>query len=158
MGEELLGASPFTLTKKIVFMKYFSISELTRSQTAAKHGILNRCDSDQKKNLEALVKNVLDPAREEYCKPILVSSGFRCEEVNTLVGGAHNSQHLKGEAADIYTNEGPEGNLKVANIIIARGQFDQLIFEGVRSDGLPRWIHVSWKRNGHNRKQVFSYR
>ncbi len=77
-------------------MKYFSISELTLSQTAAKHGILNRCDSEQKKNLEALVKNVLDPAREKYCKPILVSSGFRCEEVNTLVGGTRNSQHLKG--------------------------------------------------------------
>ena len=52
-------------------------------------------------NVKALVENVLDPLREKYGKPIKVNSGYRCPKHNLAVGGATQSQHMKGEAADI---------------------------------------------------------
>ena len=57
-------------------------------------------------NIEALVENVLDPARERFGKPIYVNSGFRCAVHNKTVGGVKNSQHMKGEAADISAGSG----------------------------------------------------
>ena len=81
--------------------KYFTLSELCNSNTAKKNGINNIPNSTQKANLYQLIKNILDPVRECYGAPIYVNSGFRSPEVNKLVGGAANSQHLTGQAADI---------------------------------------------------------
>lgn len=91
-------------------------------------------------NLEGLVANVLDPVREAYGKPIVVNSGYRCQVHNTAVGGVKNSQHMKGEAADVRPRE-------VGKIIERLGKFDQLIY-------YPTFVHVSWKRIGQNRKQI----
>ena len=136
-------------------MKWFTISEMLYSPTAVKRGIWNGCDRDKENNLEALVDNVLDPARQKYGKVIHVSSGYRCPQLNTLIHGALESQHLKGEAADIYTDAGPQGNRELARIIVALGRFDQLILENVPGTNLlPQWLHVSWKRGGVNRKEV----
>ena len=136
-------------------MKYFTISEMIHSGTAVERKIWNGADKEQENNLTALIENVLDPARERYGKPIRVSSGFRCPKLNSAVGGALQSQHMKGEAADIYTDEGPQGNLELGRIIVALGRFDQLIFENVPGTHLlPQWLHVSWKRGGGNRKDV----
>ena len=52
-------------------------------------------------NVEALVREVLDPARERFGGPIRVNSGYRCPKHNLAVGGVRGSQHMKGEAADI---------------------------------------------------------
>ena len=52
-------------------------------------------------NIEALVENVLDPAREKLGMAIAVNSGFRCPRHNAAVGGVPLSQHMVGEAADI---------------------------------------------------------
>ena len=93
-------------------MKYFTISEMLYSPTAVKRGIWNGCDREKEDNLEALVDNVLDPVRTRYGKAVHVSSGYRCEQLNTLIHGALGSQHLRGEAADIYTDAGPQGNLR----------------------------------------------
>ena len=82
-------------------MKYFTISEMIKSETALKHGIWNGASLEVEENLRALVEQVLDPLRERYGKPIRVTSGYRCPRLNTLVGGSPNSQHMKGEAADI---------------------------------------------------------
>ena len=86
-------------------MKYFSISELTRSDTARKYVIDNTPNEEVKKNLEKLVKNILDPLREHYGYPIHISSGYRCPELNKKVGGTRTSQHLSGRAADICMND-----------------------------------------------------
>ena len=140
-------------TKKV--MKYFTISEMLYSPTAVKRGIWNGCDRDKENNLVALVDNVLDPAREKYGKAIHVSSGYRCQQLNTLIHGALESQHLKGEAADIFTDAGPQGNLELAKLIIASGKFDQVILENVPGTSLmPQWVHVSWKRYGTNRGDI----
>lgn len=136
-------------------MKYFTISEMLYSPTAVKRGIWNGCTRAQEDNLESLVSNVLDPVRQKYGKAIHVSSGFRCAQLNALIHGALQSQHLQGEAADIYTDAGPQGNLELAKLIIASGKFDQVILENVPGTSLlPAWVHVSWKRSGGNRQEI----
>ena len=90
---------------------------------------------------------MLDPLRDLFGKPVLVSSGFRSNDLNRAVGGAATSQHMKGEAADIYTGT-KEGNKKLFELIRDNLPFDQLIDEKDFS-----WVHVSFKEIG-NRKQI----
>lgn len=77
-----------------------------------------------------------------------MNSGYRCPQLNRMVGGKPTSQHLKGEAADI-TAGSKEENRKLFAYIRANLTFDQLIDEKNFS-----WVHVSFKRNGENRKQI----
>ena len=129
-------------------MKYFSISEMLKSDTAIKQRLWNGAPKEAEENLRALVDEVLDPLREAYGRPIRVNSGYRCPKLNTLVGGTPNSQHMRGEAADIQPVVGNEADLpELARILIENGKFDQLIL-------YPTFIHVSYKRLGWNRKQV----
>ena len=81
--------------------KYFTIDELCRSNTADKMGIRNVPSADIKEKLEVLINELLDPVREAWGKPIRVNSGYRCPKLNKAVGGVANSQHMKGEAADL---------------------------------------------------------
>ena len=104
-----------------------------------------------RENVEALVEQVLDPVRERLERPIFVNSGYRCQKHNAEVGGVPGSQHVKGEAADIRV-EAPEqvgGDVvkRLGKVIEELGKYDQLIY--YRS-----FIHVSWRRNGVNRRQV----
>ena len=99
-------------------------------------------------NVKALVENVLDPLREKYGKPIKVNSGYRCPNHNLAVGGATQSQHMKGEAADIAMVHGSRFKVHdLTQAIVENGRFDQMIV-------YPTFVHVSWKRNGPNRHQV----
>ena len=112
----------------------------------------NKLPDGVEENLQALVDNVLDPLRERYGKPIKVNSGFRCLVHNKTVGGVPNSQHMKGEAADIIPVSSEKIKVKselerLVKIIEELGKFDQLII-------YPTFVHVSWKRSGGNRKQV----
>lgn len=106
---------------------------------------------EARENVRALVDNVLDPVRTLYCGAIRVNSGYRCERHNKAVGGAKHSQHLCGEAADVSSKD----NLKIARLIVMNGVWDQLILEEVPRNGLtPRWVHVSYRKDGRNRKQI----
>jgi len=101
-------------------MKYFTINELCASATASRLGIQNIPTEEIKTNLIALVDNVLDPLRTEYGKPIIVSSGFRCNMLNLAIGGSKTSQHMKGQAADIYcTNASLEGNKEIFDLVLS---------------------------------------
>lgn len=124
------------------------MGELCASSTADARGIKNTPPLQEAGNLKALADNVLDPLREWYGKPVYVNSGYRSPVLNRLVGGAANSQHLKGEAADI-TAGSREENRKLFDYIKSHLPFDQLIDEKDFS-----WVHVSYKRTGNNRKQV----
>ena len=129
-------------------MKHFTISEMLKSDTAIKQRLWNGAPKEAEENLKALVDEVLDPLREAYGRPIRVNSGYRCPKLNNLVGGTPNSQHMRGEAADIQPVIGNEADLpELARILIENGKFDQLIL-------YPTFIHVSYKRLGWNRKQV----
>ena len=131
-------------------MKYFTMSELTSSPTARRKGIDNTPNGVQRAALTALVTNILDPLREAYGKPIVVTSGFRCPRLNRAVGGVAKSQHMKGEAADIRTlSDRPSDNRKLFDLIIKLGlPYDQCIDEYGYN-----WIHVSYTSQG-NRRQV----
>lgn len=82
-------------------MKHFTINEFEKSAKAYQLGIDNTMPSRQKKNIEKLVNLVLDPLREAIKEPIIISSGYRCPRLNKAVGGAPDSQHVAGLAADI---------------------------------------------------------
>ena len=135
-------------------MRYFTIGELCQSNEAAQRGIPNHPNTAQKMNMEKLIDRVLDPIRSLYGKPIYVNSGFRCLTLNKVVGGAKNSQHMKGQAADI-TGVNPSENKKIWDIVMFLLQegdidFDQLIDE----KSLSR-IHISYNED-NNRGQILT--
>lgn len=143
----------FNITKlhKIIekAMKYFTINELCRSETASKHKIDNTPSAEIIANLTALVDNVLDPLREAWGRPIIVTSGYRCEVLNKFVGGVPTSQHKKGQAADISTGS-IEDNKKLFDLAIKlKLPYDQIIDEyGYK------WVHISYsstRRRGNIR-------
>ena len=120
-------------------MKYFKMKEFECRDGCA-------MPASARENIEALVSAVLDPARERLGKPIYVNSGFRCPRHNAAVGGVHNSQHMRGEAADIRLTEIAD-NAEIVSAIKENGRWDQMIV-------YPTFVHVSYKRNGANRHQV----
>ena len=132
-------------------MKYFNIAELSDSAVARRLKINNKPDAAVVENLKALVQYVLDPAREALGERVMVNSGYRSPSLNRCVGGAVDSQHVKGEAADLRTRSA-EGNRRLFEILKTL-PFDQLIWER-GNDKAPAWIHVSYKRNGNNRGEV----
>lgn len=128
----------------------FTLNELVYSVTAEANKIDNRPNVKVVANLKALCENVLQPLRDNLGCAVIISSGFRCAELNKKVGGRPNSQHLLGEAADFVV---PQRNLKdVFNYIKAHLPYDQLLFEYNPSG--DRWIHVSYRADGKNRRQA----
>lgn len=81
--------------------KNFSLAELTRSETAARRGWSNTPDSVALGHLIMLAWYVLEPLRDKLGRPVLINSGYRSSLVNSAVGGADNSLHLRGRAADL---------------------------------------------------------
>lgn len=124
--------------------KNFTLEELCI--TTSRLG--NVPDATSLLNLKTLVQEVLQPLRDLYQHPIKVNSGFRSAAVNAAAGGAKDSQHCKGEAADLDAAD----NSALFSLIRSRLKFDQLIWEGGDSVQ-PAWVHVSF-REGHNRGQV----
>lgn len=126
-------------------MKYFTIEELCRSTTANRLDIDNTPDKEVVENLTALVDNILDPLRERFGHPTMVTSGYRCKILNRAVGGADSSQHTKGQAADISAVNTAD-NARLYDIILNELPFDQLIWEK-GNDRFPAWVHVSFSRH-----------
>ena len=129
--------------------KYFTLDELIHSDTADRLGINNTPTCDAISNLDDLVTNALDRLRSEWGRPIIVTSGYRCKELNAAVGGARYSQHLKGQAADIVSDDF-ESFRRFVRRWCKDNEFDQCIFEH-SSDS--EWIHISFNR-GRNRRQM----
>lgn len=135
----------------MILTKNFSLEEMYRSDTARRCGIDNKPQTEEVvENLRALCLEVLQPLRDHLGKPVVVSSGYRCKDLNKKVGGVENSQHLKGEAADIKVRDREE-LIDVMCYIMDETDFDQLIRE---KSGSTEWVHVSHKRNGNNRRMV----
>lgn len=132
---------------------HFALSEFTASATADKYGFKNTPNDTQLANLRALCENVLEPLRQHFNVPVHISSGFRCPKLNALVGGAPNSQHKTGEAADIRIPDIATGN-QWFEWMEDNLQFDQLIKERPTKTSKSFWIHVSFKRTDTNRQQV----
>ena len=131
----------------------FRLAELTKSQTAIRLGINNQPNPEQLANMKHLIINLVQPVRNHIKLPMAVNSCLRGEELNERIGGAKNSQHVKGEAIDIEAMG--MSNLELGDTIRAHFEFDQLIYEFLEEDD-PKagWIHVSLKREGENRGEV----
>lgn len=126
--------------------EHFTLEEFVYSETAIRKGIDNAPNESVEANLLALCRDVLEPARVEYGKAMIISSGYRCEELNKAVGGAKTSLHMQGLAADIVCS-----NPRKLFDVLKKGKFDQLLWE---HSGKTQWIHVSYKPNGKNRQQA----
>lgn len=114
----------------------FTLEEMTHSQTAVRKGYANDPSPTAVERLRQLCKLILEPLRKELRKPIIISSGFRGREVNSAIGGAVNSQHMKGEAADIMVPGFPP-QIVFETIIKLKLPYDQVIQE------FDQWVHVS---------------
>ena len=149
--------------------EHFTLEEFTFSSTAKARGIYNTVSSQRViENLRNLCEQVLEPLRSYANQPLTISSGYRCKALNKVVGGARNSQHMTGEAADIhiplYDFKDSTGS-RLTDIETAREwmqwltdntDFDQLILETMNRKIF--WIHVSCKRNRSlNRHQVIRF-
>lgn len=102
----------------------FTLAELVHSDTAVRRGLRNVPDAAAIANLRALAVNVLQPIRDQF-GPVRITSGYRSGPVNAAVGGARNSQHTTGEAADFAVAGATQE--KVRAWIVANLRFDQLI-------------------------------
>jgi hypothetical protein len=134
----------------------FTLQEMTKSQTAARLGIDNTPTEEHISSLQALCENVLEPTRDHFDAPVIVSSGYRSAFLCEEIGSKPTSQHCKGEAVD-FEIIGVD-NHKVASWIDSNLDYDQLILEFYES-GKPNsgWVHVSYKSDGQNRKQALTF-
>lgn len=137
--------------------QYFSFAEMIRSETARKKGIDNTPTWDVIDNLRDLCDNILDPLRAAYGKRVRVSSGFRCEKLNTAVKGAKTSVHKRGSAADLQPIDDTFANFRdfVVEWFRATGtKFDQLLVERDKKEG-TMWLHIGQYNNaGQQRGQI----
>ena len=134
--------------------EHFTVEEFERSSTADRLGIINQVPESLIPNLRALCVEVLEPLRAFAGKPIVISSGYRCPALNQAVGGVPQSQHLRGEAADLHLPSIAEGRAWF-RWLMDNTTFDQLIWEHDRRGS--HWIHVSCKAaTGRNRNRVVS--
>lgn len=124
----------------------FSMSELIHSDKAIQHNINNMPDIKSLDCMLDLIVYCLQPIREYIKKPMIITSGYRNKEVNKLVGGKTNSQHLKGQAAD-FIIKGMPVNQVIEKIKASGIEFDQLLNE------YNQWTHISFNK-GKNRHNV----
>lgn len=132
--------------------KNFSYREFEKSETADRLGICNVIVDVRVRNaIRALVLNVLQPLRDKLGRPLHISSGYRRPDLNREVGGTPDSQHTRGEAADIYVLLGD--GTRMPSVELAR-MIDQL---GLPYDQLilyPTFVHVSHKLSGTQRHRI----
>ena len=129
----------------------FSLSELTKSQTAERKGIDNTPSTEHQENLKLLCESVLQPVRDHFGKVVTISSGYRSPELCVAIGSSTKSQHARGESADFEIFG--LSNKVLADYIDQNLHYDQLILEyWNESDPNSGWVHCSFSA-GNNRKQ-----
>lgn len=128
----------------------FTLEELCRSDKACDLQIINQVtDAEHLNALRTLARTVLQPIRSMHGGPVRVTSGYRRPELNKAVGGVPTSQHCKGEAADITVGSNEANKALFERVALSDIPYDQLILEFG-----GKWIHVSHKLNGAQRRQV----
>lgn len=139
-------------------MVWFSILEFTRSETATRLGIDNTPSPDIRNNIRLFVETILDPIREDWGGPIVVSSGYRCDRLNRAVGGVVNSGHKYGFCADLQVSGGELRLRKFAKFVKKwmedhQMAWDEIIYE--RANGVV-WLHFCWiGKDGRQRMKSF---
>lgn len=132
--------------------EHFALEEMVYSSTAKQKGLKNEPNESQIENLKLLCEYVLEPIREKIGCPLVISSGYRSEKVNALVGGSKTSQHILGQAADIQIFDKTKTNVDLFNTIVemirsGEIQIGQAIWEFGETE--PNWVHVSLPTSRH---------
>ena len=134
----------------MILSKNFTLQEFTKSVSAIRNDIDNSPNAEHIRNIQLLVKYVLQPLREALGSPIRITSGYRSEALNKAIKGSKKSQHCKGQAADLqFKVNGVMSNKMIWDKIIELDlPFDQMINEFDYS-----WIHISYNHE-YNRKAM----
>ena len=134
---------------------HFSLSELTYSRTARKMGIDNTPTPLVIDHLIYMCVNLLEPIRKKIGTPVLVTSGYRCAELNKAIGGSSRSEHVYGSAVDIKCF-GITDDLMFARLIeeIPDLTFNQFILEYYHPKENNSWIHISCKTGGNKKQKL----
>jgi zinc D-Ala-D-Ala carboxypeptidase len=138
----------------------FHLEELIKSQVAERKGINNNPSPMQIENLKALAVNILQPIRSQFDKPLIISSGFRCAQLNIEIGSSVHSEHCadnKSAAAD-FEISGVD-NKELAEWIKSNLEWNQLILEFYR-EGEPSsgWVHCSYSTDLNKKQSLIAYR
>jgi hypothetical protein len=129
-----------------------SLKELTKSESATRFGISNEPTEEALSNLQKLATHILQPIRDHFGKPLIITSGYRSPELCVKIGSTTTSQHTKGQAADFEI--GGIANKDLSDWIHQNLDYDQLILEFWKpEDANSGWVHCSFKGEGQNRKQ-----
>ena len=130
---------------------HFQLKEFIESRTVQQYGIANAPPAEAVENLKALCLHTMEPLREAMGLPIIITSGYRCKELNERIAHhSRKSQHMSGQAADFYVGKGSRDLLiKAFRQIIQDDSidFDQLIL-------YPSFIHVSYVSRDMNRHSI----
>lgn len=146
-----------------ILTPHFTLLEMTESLTAKKHGIANVPPPEAVENLRKLCIGTLEPLREKLKQPVVITSGYRCKELNEIiVHASRKSQHMSGQAADFHlghtdpstgsgqvTDKRRKRLIQAFRLIITDESidFDQLIL-------YPNFIHVSYVSKERNRRKI----
>ena len=143
-----------------ILTPHFTLQEMTESLTAKKHGISNVPPPEAVENLRKLCIGTLEPLREKLKQPVVITSGFRCQQLNEIiVHASRKSQHMSGQAADFYVAQGPVQGSRVQGSRELLIQAFRLIIEdeSIDFDQLiiyPTFIHVSYVSQEKNHHQL----
>lgn len=129
--------------------KNFTLEELIHSSTANAKGIRNYPSPMEIENLRRLCVEVLQPIRDRYGKPIYINSGYRNPQLNRLVGGSQSSQHCRGQAADIDTNN----NKELWELIVSMIRSGEIVVSQLIDERNLAWIHVALY-TGNKKNQI----
>ena len=130
--------------------KNFTLSEITKSNTAKRLGIDNAPNQEHLNNMQILIRDLIQPLRDAL-GPIRITSGYRNPTLNRAIGGSTKSQHCKGQAVDIqFWKKGEMCNKEIYDWVLKEGiEFDQMINEFDFA-----WIHISLRPDNKNRRMV----
>ena len=138
------------INMEMMLSENFRLGEFTEHEKARLLAIDNTPSWEVVFHLRQLCREVLQPLRDHYGRPIIVTSGYRCPELNEAVHGVGGSQHLYGCAADLHLPDIDTGR-QWYYWMVNHLDFDQLLLEYNRSG--DRWLHVShqpdYKQNRH---------
>jgi len=148
---------------------YFKLEEFLKSSTARKNKIFNLPSFEVIEHIKEMLP-LLNELRAAWGSALTITSGFRCEELNAMVGGVKTSAHLKGYAVDLVPANGDlDGFIEFCKEFFEnRTDFDQVIIEQVKGDkrignstfnkdDAKRWVHIGLKNSkGEQRHQIFN--
>ena len=135
-------------------MKYFTLREFERSATAEERGIDNTIPHVGEINIRKLVEKILDPAREKFGKGIVVTSGYRCQQLNEVLvetsGASPTSLHRFGMAADIIALGGKDHE-ELLQIFKKLPCYELIVYRSVRNPDRIIRFHVAYKEGATSR-------